>query len=203
MGKSIELNEMSRDVLRELGNIGIGNAVTALSKMMKCDFEIDLPRVKIINYQDTPEILGGAEQFKTGILLELGGEVSGMFVFLLDGEFGQAILNTMLGEEKRDMAHMDELSSSVICEVGNIVCCSYINALASMMGVKIQVSVPDICSDMVGAILSVPMIHFANLSDELMIIENEFTVEGQSFESYVLFLPELKSLNKMFELLGI
>ena len=68
---------------------------------------------------------------------------------------------------------------------------------------KIEVSVPDICSDMVGALLSVPMIHFANLSDELMLIENRFFTDKTAFTGHVLFLPEMESLEKMFSLLGI
>lgn len=203
MNSYSELDENARDVLRELGNIGTGNAVTALSGMTGHHFEVELPQVKIIDYKEAPDLLGGAETFQTGILLEIGGELSGMFMFLLNEEFSRAVLNALLGEEERDLVRLDEMGRSVICEVGNIVCCSYVNALARLMGIKIQVSVPDICSDMAGAILSVPMIHFANLSDELMLIENRFSTGSVEFTSHVLFLPELKSLDKMFTILGI
>lgn len=203
MNSYSELDENAQDILRELGNIGTGNAVTALSGMTGHHFEVELPQVKIIHYKEAPEILGGAETFQTGILLEIGGELSGMFMFLLNEEFSRSVLDALLGEGARDLVHMDEMCRSVICEVGNIVCCAYVNALAKLMGIKIQVSVPDICSDMAGAILSVPMIHFANLGDELMLIENRFSTGSVEFTSHVLFLPELESLEKMFTLLGI
>ena len=198
-----ELDDTAQDLLREIGNIGTGNAVTALSSMVGHSFNVELPQVRIINYREAPELLGGAETCQTGILLEIGGELSGMFMFLLNEEFSKVMLDALLGPGDWDPVNMDEMCRSVICEVGNIVCCSYVNALARLMGIKIEVSVPDICSDMVGALLSVPMIHFANLSDELMLIENRFFTDKTAFTGHVLFLPEMESLEKMFSLLGI
>lgn len=203
MIKYSDLDETAQDLLRELGNIGTGNAVTSLSAMVGHSFDVELPKVKIINYREAPELLGGAETFQTGILLEIGGELSGMFMFLLNEEFSKVMLDALLGPGDWDPVNMDEMCRSVICEVGNIVCCSYVNALAMLMKIKIEVSVPDICSDMVGALLSVPMIHFANLSDELMLIENRFSTDQMAFMGHVLFLPEIESLEKMFSLLGI
>lgn len=198
-----ELDEASQDILRELGNIGTGNAVTSLSNMVGCLFNVELPEVEIVEYKEVPGLLGGAEMFETGIMLQISGDLSGIFMFLLDEEFTKSILNALLGEEDRDLAAMDEMCRSAVCEIGNVVCCSYINALAKLMDVKIYVSVPDICSDMAGAILSVPMIHFANVSEELLMIKNRFSAETLSFTSHVLFLPELESLNKILKVLGV
>lgn len=198
-----ELDEVSQDILRELGNIGTGNAVTSLSNMVGYSFNVELPEVEIVEYKEVPGLLGGAEMFEIGIMLQISGDLSGIFMFLLDEEFTKSILNALLGEEDRDLAAMDEMCRSAVCEIGNVVCCSYINALAKLMDVKIYVSVPDICSDMAGAILSVPMIHFANVSEELLMIKNRFRAETLSFTSHVLFLPELESLNKILKVLGV
>lgn len=198
-----ELDEMSQDILRELGNIGAGNAITSLSSMVGFTFDVDLPQVELVEYRDVPELLGGAEVFETGIMLEISGDLSGIFMFLLDEEFTKSVLNALLGEEVRDLTAMDEMCRSAVCEVGNVVCCAYINALAKLMNVKIHVSVPSICSDMAGAILSVPMIHFVNVSEELLMIKNKFSAEQLSFTSHVLFLPELESLDKILKVLGV
>ena len=202
MESYFDLDEISKDILEEIGNIGTGNAVTSLSSIIGGNFEVDLPKIRIIHYQDTPELLGGAETVETGILLKLEGELSGMLMFLLDEDFTKILLNALLGEEERDLTAMDEMCRSAICEMGNVMCCSYINALAQLMAAKIHVSVPDMCCDMAGALLSVPMAHFANLSDELILIENKFRTEQWSFISHVLFLPELESLEKILETLG-
>lgn len=93
---------------------------------------------------------------------------------MLSEEFTRLMLECVLGEAPRDVMHLSEMERSAVCEIGNIMCCAYINALSDMMNVKVNVSVPDMCSDMAGALLSVPMIRFAALSDELLFIENRF-----------------------------
>ena len=191
MMKYSDMDAASEDMLKEIGNIGTGNAITALSAMVGKTFSVGLPAIRIVNYQDTPELLGGPETLGTGIMLEISGDLSGIFMFLLDETFTQNILNALLGEEERELVALDEMSSSAVCEIGNVMCGAYINALAQLMGVKVHVSVPDICCDMIGAILSVPMIHFANLS-----------VEGNDFTSHVLFLPEIETLDKILQVLN-
>ena len=94
------------------------------------------------------------------------------------------------------------MSLSAVCEIGNIMCCSYINAMTVMMDLRVHVSVPDLCIDMTGAILSVPMIHFARLSDELLLIEDKYHFDDQEVVSHILFLPEIQSLERIFEALG-
>lgn len=198
----LEIDDNAKDILKEIGNIGTGNAISALSNMIGKSFEIELPDIRTVNYQEAPELLGGAEMLETGIMLEISGGLSGMFLFLLNEEFTKKILDIMVSEEHRELVELDEMCRSAICEVGNIMCGAYINALAQMMDLKIHVSIPDTCSDMVGAILSVPMIRFANLSDHLLFIENKFLMDNRSFLSHILFLPELGSLEKILQVLG-
>ena len=61
------MSSMQMDVLKELGNIGAGNAVTALSKMMGKKVTMEVPRVHVLEFTKASEILGGAEAEVTGI----------------------------------------------------------------------------------------------------------------------------------------
>ena len=193
MNKYSDISESARDVLMEIGNIGTGNAVTALSSMINHRIEIERPNVKIMKFEEVPAMLGGPEEIKLGVLLELSGDLNGMFMFLI---------STKLGTEAEDVRNLDDMSLSAVCEIGNIMCCSYINAMTVMMDLRVHVSVPDICIDMTGAILSVPMIHFARLSDELLLIEDKYHFDDQEVVSHILFLPEIHSLERIFKALG-
>ena len=130
MIKYSDMDAASEDMLKEIGNIGTGNAITALSAMVGKTFSVGLPEIRIVNYQDTPELLGGPETLETGIMLEISDDLSGIFMFLLDETFTKNILNALLGEENRELVTLDEMSSSAICEIGNVMCGAYINALA-------------------------------------------------------------------------
>lgn len=198
-----ELSEDARDVLAEVGNIGTGNALSSLSDIIGQQIDMELPAIRLLPYQQVPDLLGGSEDIQVGILLEATGDIEGMFMFLLSEDFTKTLLEALLGEPPADVTQLDDMERSAVCEVGNIMCCSYINALARMMDVKVHVSVPDMCSDMVGALMSVPMIRFANLSDEMLFIENKYRFGGKSVISHILFLPEVRSIEKILQALDV
>lgn len=202
MEKYSDLNENARDVLTEIGNIGTGNAVTSLSQMMARQIDMERPVVRIMEFNELPEMLGGTEEIRAGVLLEINGDINGMFMFLISEPFLKVMLEGLMGCQAGGIHELDSLSISAVGEIGNIMCCSYINALTRLMDIKVHVSVPDICIDMIGAILSVPMIHFASMSDELLLIEDRYHFGDTSVVSHVLFLPEMDSLERIFHALG-
>lgn len=202
MEKYSDLNENARDILMEIGNIGTGNAVTSLSQMLSRQIDMERPVVKILEFNEVPELLGGTEEIRVGVLLEINGDINGMFMFLISESFLRVMLEGLLGMEIDDIHELDPLSLSAVGEIGNIMCCSYINALTRLMDIKVHVSVPDTCVDMIGAILSVPMIHFASISDELLLIEDRYHFGDTAVVSHVLFLPEMDSLEQIFRALG-
>ena len=134
MRQFADLDEISRDILKEIGNIGTGNAVTALSQMLMHPVDIAVPDLKILKYQEVCSLLDSADELQTGIMVGVGGEMEGMFLFLLSETFTMMVLNKILGEEEREFLNPGEMERSLICELGNIMCGSYINALASVMG---------------------------------------------------------------------
>ena len=197
MRQFADLDEISRDILKEIGNIGTGNAVTALSQMLMHPVDIAVPDLKILKYQEVCSLLDSADELQTGIMVGVGGDMEGMFLFLLSETFTMMVLNKILGEEEREFLNPGEMERSLICELGNIMCGSYINALASVMDLKLEVSVPDVCIDRGGAILSVPLSRFLRVSDDILMIDNLFHLGGESFLGRILFIPEPDSLDMM------
>ena len=198
-----DLNEYQLDALREIGNIGSGNAATALSDMLERSVSINVPVVKILDYNRVVEELGGPETILVGILLSLHGDIQGMMMFLLNKEFSHSVLSTLLGMEVDELSSLDNMSQSAILEVGNIMAASYVNAIASLTGLTIDISVPNMCFDMAGAMLSVPAIYYANISDKIILIEDEFGHINKDMSSHILMIPEVDSLQKIMESLGL
>lgn len=198
-----ELNEYQLDALREIGNIGSGNAATALSDMLEHSVSINVPTIKVLDYTEAVESLGGPETILVGILLSLNGDVRGMMMFLLNKDFAHTVLNTLLGTDFGELSNLDDMSQSAILEVGNIMAASYVTAIASLTGLKIDISVPNMCFDMAGAMMSVPAIYYANISDKIIMIEDEFGHANRDMASYILLIPEVESLQIIMESLGL
>lgn len=196
-----DLDDETRDILSELGNIGTGNAVSSLSAMMERPIEIGIPNIRLVRYQDVFESLGIQEALQTGILIQVKGQLQGMFLFLMDEAFTGAVLKTMLGGADHCLTCLDEMEKSLLSELGNIMCGSYIRALAQLTGMETDVSVPDMCIDMGGAILGVPLARHLKVSDSILLIENIFHMGEKAFVGRILFWPELESLNTMLKML--
>lgn len=198
-----DLNDIQKDVLREIGNIGSGNAASAISSMIDRPVNISVPKINILDYNDVVEQLGGPEVLMVGLMLSMSGDVNGMMMFLLHKDFAHMMINTLLGSNVKDFGEIDDMGKSAIQEVGNIMASSYVNAIASLTGLNINISVPDLCFDMVGSILSAPAIHYANISEDIIFVEDEFSSQDENASSHLLMVPDVDSLNKIMTNLGI
>lgn len=198
-----DLNALQLDALREIGNIGSGNAASALSSMLDRPVDIAVPKITILDYETVVQNLGGPEQLLVGLLLSLDGDVTGMIMFLLHKEFAHMVLNTLTGSTLEENGELDEFSESAIREVGNIMAASYVNAMAELTGLSINLSVPSLSIDMAGSILSVPAIYYANISDKIIFIEDEFNQKTDHAASHILLIPEVDSLQKIMTSLGL
>lgn len=198
-----ELNDMQLDALKEIGNIGSGNAATALSSMLERTVNMAVPKINILDYNNAIETLGGPEKLLVGILFSMSGDVTGMIMFLLHKEFAHMILSSLVGSEFDGSCELNEMDKSTIQEVGNIMAASYVNAMASLTNLTIDISVPEMNVDMAGALLSVPTIYYANISDKIICIEDEFDKDNFGAASHILLIPEVDGLQKIMESLGL
>jgi chemotaxis protein CheC len=198
-----ELNDLQIDVLREIGNIGAGNAATALATMLDEKVDISVPKVRITDFDTAVNALGGAETLTVGVLVNFMGEATGMIMFLLQMEDAQNILQILVGGDTEENGELDDLKLSAIKEIGNILGSSYINSISTLTGLSIQISVPYVAIDMAGALMSVPVIEFGSVGDKVMFIEECFIGEDNQLNSNVIMFAEMDTIKTIMERLGI
>ena len=155
-----DLNSLEIDALREIGSIGTGNAATALSQMLGKPVRITLPEVRIMEYNEAIEWIGGPEAITAGVLAQLGGEINGIMLSVHQLEFINLILETMLDSKVKDFDELTELETSALVEIGNIMGSTFINAMCGLAGISVSLTAPAFAVDMQGAILAVPMAAF-------------------------------------------
>lgn len=203
-----QLNPVHFDVLKEIGNIGQGNAASSLSQMLGKSIDISVPTVKLLEFNETVEYLGGPENIVLGMLVGLKGDINGMMLYVLQQGFANSMLNAVFGKELHELTELDEMDMSFIQEIGNILAGSYVNAISSLTGLTIDISVPTITVDMAGAILAVPAVEFAQIGDRVLFIDDSFIFlngENNSSEikSNMILVPEISSLETLFSKLGV
>ncbi len=198
-----QLKDIHIDVLREIGNIGSGNAASALADLLQCETNIAVPTVRLLDFNDAVKFLGGPENITIGMLVNITGEIHGMMLYIIQRAFASKMTMQLFGTDIADMMNLNDMERSLISEVGNIMAASYINALASLTGMTIDISVPTLTSDMVGAILSVPTIEFAKVGNKVLFIDDSFIIGDSEIKSNMILVPEMQSLETLFEKLGV
>ncbi|NBI91697.1 chemotaxis protein CheC [Lachnospiraceae bacterium] len=200
----LSLETMSQeyyDILKELGNIGAGNATTALAQMLQCKVDMSVPQVKLLEFKDVATIMGGEEQLMAGIYLGVEGDITGSIMFLLQKDSARHLVGKMMGMEMEG-EEFSEIEQSALQEVGNIITGSYLNSLSAMTNLKIYPTIPSLAVDMAGAILSVPAIEFGTMGDSILLIQTQFFDEVQ-LEGFFILIPDLESYGRMLKSLGI
>ena len=202
----VDLNNMEGvyfDVLREIGNIGAGNATTALAQMLNTKVDMHVPKVDLLEFSEVGEAMGGEEQMMAGIYLIVEGDISGSIMFLLEKSSAKALVAKLMGTTSENPdGEFDEMELSALKEIGNIITGSYLSSLSTLTNLNIYPTPPDICIDMCGAILSVPAIEFGAISDKMLLIATEFT-DDIKLEGYFILVPDLESYDKILTSLGM
>ena len=201
--KSYELNEMQKDVLREIGNIGGGNAASALAEILTDRVDMTVPYLRFVDVNEIAEILGGAEKEVVGILLKMTGEVKGLLMFILDKDFTHMLINVLLDKHLENFENIEEMDLSALMEIGNMMSGSYLRAISQLTGLDIRLYPPEIAVDMVGAIISFPATMLGVMGDKALYIEEDFTKSEDKIRSHLLIIPELDSLQIILERLGV
>ncbi len=197
-----EINSMQFDVLKEIGNIGAGNATTALSTMINGKIDMNVPKVALLEFKELPEMVGGAENIVVGILITLEGEINGMMMFMMDQHSAHHLVNILLGNSP-STEEFSEMELSALKEIGNIIAGAYLSSLSTLTNITISASIPYMSIDMAGAILSVPAIEFGKVGDKALIIETMFSKDDSDVNGYFILIPSIESYSVILSSLGL
>jgi len=204
MGKfSLEdVNNMYVDVLREIGNIGAGNATTAIASMLGLRIDMNVPKVELMDASKLGSAICPEDEIIVGIFLEVQTDIEGSMMFLLKMGSAQYLVNKLMMRDADYKAEFDEMDLSALKEIGNIIAASYLSALSGMTRLTITPSIPYIAVDMAASILIVPALQFGQFGDNALLIETEFG-DDVMIDGYFILMPEQDSYDKILTALGL
>jgi len=202
------LSGIQMDVLREIGNIGAGNAATSMSELIDKRVDMKVPSVKIVSFDEIVDIVGGPEQLIVALLFKIYGEAPGSVYFILSIEEAESLVKQIVNDPEFKLltdTQPNELSISVLKEIGNIMTGSYLSALSDFMKINMHSSIPYLSVDMAGAIMTSGLIELSQVSDYAIVVDTEISDEqdDNGLNGHFFLLPELETIPKFFSALGV
>lgn len=203
-----KLTSYQLDVLKEVGNIGSGNAATALSKLLGTKVVMTTPSVRVISFEETLALVGGPEKLVVSVFLRIQGEAPGSMFFILPPVQAEKFVHQITGNTdfSLDGKYNRELGFSVLQETGNILSGSYLSALADLTELDMHASVPSLNIDMAGAILAEGLMEVSTTGDYATIIDTlieEVSEDNQIIQGHFFLLPDSTSFTSIFSALGV
>lgn len=198
-----ELTHDEIDVLREIGNIGAGNATTSLSVLLQSNLRMEIPIVKILDFNDIAEMIGGPDVIVTAVLTHFTGDITGMALFVLEKKEARNLAGLMLNKKYDEDHEFDHMDKSALKEVGNILMSSYLSSIETLTNLMLHIEPPMICVDMAGSVLSLPIIELGQIGDNALIIDSKFLDNNEPVDGFFLLVTDEDSYQKIFKALGI
>lgn len=200
MGES-QLTNMQLDALKEVSNIGAGNAATSLSIMLGKKIDMTVPSVNVIEFTSLVDNAGDDEV--AGIVVRVLGDFPGSILIVFKKVVAKNIITVLTGTEEKEDG-LTEMGNSVLCEIGNILSSSYMNAIAQFTGLKVVASVPAVSDDMLSAILATTFVESGQYDEYILDIETVFLDEGhENLGAHFYYIPVPGSIEKILKTIGV
>jgi chemotaxis protein CheC len=198
-------------IFQEIGNIGAGNAATALASMLGKVVDMTVPDVRVVSFNEITHIMGTPDTLVIGILLGMEGALNGHFLMLLTVEDAYDLLSIAraafgldpVAREEFNPAEIDPLDESALREMANILVGSYLAAICTMTGLDIEPTQPTLAVDMVGAILNVVTVSYAEIGDSVLFMKTRFNDTQKNIAGNFFLIPDFESYKRLMESLGM
>jgi len=191
---AITSNELRFSALAEAGNIGAGNAMTAFATLMEQRITMTVPTADVVPISEFTEVVSSADEVAVGIVMQISGGLSGQIACLWPEESALCLANRLTAHPDSETRFLDELGTSALMELGNILASAYLSAISNMTGLPLQLSPPAFALDISAAILSAIACEVAFADDEAFVIITQTGRVTNSAGGFFVFVPDSRSL---------
>ena len=195
------------DVFKEIGNIGAGNAASALAGLLNRRISMSVPEASVVPFNSIINVLDGPETLVAGILVDFSGDMSGYILLLLGMKDAMTMVSQALEQQERDVTAPDfclnDMEQDTLIEIANILVGSFLSAISSMSELRVMPSVPQIAVDMLGAIISIATIEYGRIGDTVLFLKTQFNDPAGEIAGHFFLIPDYNSYKILLKALGL
>jgi chemotaxis protein CheC len=189
--------DMQLDALREVANIGSGNAATALAGLLGRSVDLSVPNAAALPLAEAVEAAGPVDADVSAVVLPVFGDMDALVLLLFGPEEAETLCG-LLGVEGDP-----EMALSALGEIGNILGSSYVGALEAMSGIAMEPRPPQTIQDMLGAIVASALATTAVETDIALLLDSQLLVDGAECAFNFIFVPSEEGVTQLLASLGL
>lgn len=190
-----QINAFYRDALQELGNIGAGNAATALSQLVGRTIGMSVPKVMVVPIEQVAEAANSTDEIVAGIYLEVFGDLPSKILVTFPHRQLTDLTDLLLGQTVVSNSMLNEMKLSALKELGTILSGAYLNALAKFLDLRMIPSVPALAIDLMPAILQSILVEMSQETQYALLLQTEITETQTKLSGNFFLIPAPNTLD--------
>ncbi|PWE52926.1 chemotaxis protein CheX [Metarhizobium album] len=195
-----DLNELERDALTELVNIGVSRAAASLRKMVNKEVLLSVPSVEIVTRRSAASLIGQREsESLIAVQQQFDGPFSGRALLIFPQSNGLSLVRAIVGDEMQE-AELLEMEDEALAETGNVILNGCLGSMANMLQHSLKMSLPDVRRG--DSTLLFDAHNSSRDASFVLFLYINFSVRERNIRGYIAMIMDLPSLEKLKQLIS-
>ena len=188
-------SELHLDALAEVFNVGAGRAAASLSAIVGDEVKLSVPSIEIKKSDEVDTSIMSLSSMKFGVVSQhFSGPFDAQALLLFTESHALEIVRDMMGSQM-SIEELAEFEQEAMCELGNIILNACLSAMADMLHISLDSSLPDY------RIASIEDIFKGLKSAEeqpyVLVLHIDLSIEKRHSEGHLIFLLSSMSLKNL------
>jgi chemotaxis protein CheC len=198
--KNEDADGLPQDAIKEIGNIGMGHAATALSQMLGKKIHLSVPKAKIMALAELPRMTGDPGNPVAGLVYTVLGDVNGKMALIFPGVSALRLADMLLKRPAASSRVLGEMGQSAVKEAGNTLVGAFMASLNEFLKLKLLISLPELVSGKVGGFLD-GVVRSAGEASRAICVEARLGAASEAIGVCFILIPDEASLQAIFRTL--
>jgi chemotaxis protein CheC len=197
MDEIISFDQDLMEKLKSVADEGVKSAAYGFSDMIGRKIRVGKPTGRLVPILSIPEIVGDLDDDAVGIYLRFKGDLIGQIMMIIPDQKAMELVDLLMGLPQGTTQHLGSLERSALGELGNLCGSSFLNSIAKIVDASFQPSPPAVIVDMVGAILDIVVATTGGVSEQVLLMQANFTVGDRCIEADFWVIPDMNTLQAL------
>jgi chemotaxis protein CheC len=191
------LSELHLDALAEVFNVGAGRAAASLSEIVGDEVKLSVPSVEIRRSADVDASIMALTSLKFGVVSQhFSGPFEAQALLLFTESHALEIVRDMMGSQM-SIEELAEFEQEAMCELGNIILNACLSAMADMLHISLNSSLPDYKIASADDIFK--SLHNSEDQPFILVLHIDLSIEKRHSEGHLIFLLSSMSLRSLVQ----
>jgi chemotaxis protein CheC len=196
MSGDISLDDLERDALTEVVNIGVSRAAASLRKMVGRQVLLSVPAVEIVTHKAAAALIGQRESEElVAIRQDFQGAFSGRALLIFPETKSMELVRAVVGDEV-PAEDLPEFEQEALAETGNVILNNCLGTMANMLQQTLQMSLPSVVRGNGAELFARPQ-HEPGEGGLVLFLYINFSIQDHNIRGYIAMLMDLPSLEAL------